>query len=120
MEQITIKVDSDFLEKLKARMTKKGCKTLSQCARELMDLAMRIEDAAQSQEGLQDENDPLNPLIELLKTNLVWSLEIRFLLRFFLENWKEMEPTKDNIFMEKAKERATAAVEKMLLSAKSA
>lgn len=118
MEPITIKLDSEFIEKLKARMVKKGCKTLSQCARELMDLAMRIEDAAQSDDAVNDDNGLSPELMELFKTNLIWSLETRFMLRFLLENWKGMESVNTTFFMEKAKERAANAVHEMFVNTK--
>lgn len=72
MEQITMKVDDAVFEKIKARMEKNGCKTLAQCARELLELGLRIEEAAANQEAGSDENDVLGTLLNLTKTNTQW------------------------------------------------
>lgn len=114
MEQITMKVDDAFFEKIKIRMEKKGCKTLAQCTRELTELGMRVEEAADSQEEKNDENDTTLALINLLKTNLTWSLETRFLMRFLLENWNNIESVQPNDFMEKAKQRATVVIDDLM------
>ena len=57
MEQITVKFEDAIFEKIKIRMEKNGCKTLSQCARELVELALRIEEAAAKQGAGDGEND---------------------------------------------------------------
>jgi hypothetical protein len=114
MEQITIKIDGETLERMKARMAKNGCKTLSQCARELIDLGLRVEEAASSQEGGDDANDLSPALTELVKTNMTWLLETRFLVRFLVENLKDIEPGNSRDFIEKAKERAVVAVDDLI------
>jgi hypothetical protein len=100
MEQITIKIDGETLERMKARMAKNGCKTLSQCARELIDLGLRVEEAASSQEGGDDANDLSPALTELVK--------------FLVENLKDIEPGNSRDFIEKAKERAVVAVDDLI------
>lgn len=120
MEQITMKVDETFYEKIKIRMEKKGCKTIAQCTRELAELGMRIEEAAASQEGKNDENDMSLALVNLLKTNLTWSLETRFIVRFLLENWNNLDSAKPCDFIEKAKQRATVVIEDLMKNKKNA
>ncbi|RDI41134.1 hypothetical protein [Aquicella lusitana] len=114
MEQITMKVDDAVFEKIKARMEKNGCKTLAQCARELLELGLRIEEAAANQEAGGDENDMLATLLNLTKTNTQWVLETRFFVKFLMENWNRMESSQLSLFMDKAKERAAVVVHEMV------
>ncbi len=118
MEQITVKFEDAIFEKIKIRMEKNGCKTLSQCARELVELALRIEEAAAKQGAGDGENDVFLTLINLLKTNMIWSLETRFFVKFLMENWNQLELTQLGLFMEKAKERAAAVVGDLLTESK--
>lgn len=110
MEQITLKLDDSLLEKMKARMATKECKTLSQCARELIDLALKVEEAAASDKGDSNEID----MMELIKNNLIWSLETRFLIRFWLQHSQQIDTEKTSEFMTSAKNRATEAVNEIL------
>jgi hypothetical protein len=116
MEQITLKLDDSTLEKMRARMAIKECKTLSQCARELIDLALKIEETAACNKGDSDEID----MMELLKNNLIWSLETRFLIRFLLQHSQQIDTEKTSEFMTIAKTRATEAVDEILNYKKSA
>ncbi len=114
MEQITMKVDDAVFEKIKARMEKNGCKTLAQCARELLELGLRIEEAAANQEAGSDENDVLGTLLNLTKTNTQWVLETRFFVKFLMENWNRIESSQLSLFMDKAKERAAVVVHELV------
>jgi hypothetical protein len=109
-----MKVDDAVYEKIKARMEKNGCKTLAQCARELLELGLRIEEAAANQEAGDNENDVLATLLNLTKTNTKWVLETRFFVKFLMENWNRLESSQLNLFMEKAKERAAIAVDELV------
>jgi len=110
-----MKVDDAIFEKIKLRMEKNGCKTLSQCARELLELGLRIEEAAAAnQEAGSDDNDMLLTLFNLIKTNMTWVLETRFFVKFLMENWNRLESTQLNLFMEKARERATIVVGELI------
>jgi hypothetical protein len=106
MEKITIKIDDSLFEKINDRMAKKGCKTISQCTRELIDLGLKIEEAAslQNDENIEDGIHPF--LLDILKTTMVWSLENRFLLRFLAENNTDTDPHQVSEFMKKSKEKA--------------
>lgn len=116
MEQITIKIDEVIIEKMQQRMSRNGCKTFSQCARELIELALRIEEASLSESPKNDKENELEALLKLLKTNLTWSLENRFLLRFLIKNDKEINSNEGTLYMTKAKERADVYVKEMLLN----
>lgn len=114
MEQITMKVDHGIYEKVKVRMEIKGCKTLAQSARELLELGLRIEEAAANQEDGNDENDVLETLLSLSKTSTKWVLETRFFVKFLMENGNRLESSQLNLFLEKAKERASIAVDEIV------
>src|SRR5438105_3166253 len=85
MEKITIKIDDELFKKMNARMEKTDCKSISQCARELIDLGLKIEEAASLQEGENTDHgiDPM--LLEILKNNLIWSMETRLLVRLLVD-----------------------------------
>lgn len=114
MEQITMKVDVVIFEKIKARMVKKGFKNISPCARELLELGLRIEEAAANQETDNDENDVLSMLLNLTKTNTRWVLETRFFVKFLMENGSRLDSSQLNLFIEQAKERAAIAVDELI------
>lgn len=114
MEQITMKIDDAIFEKVKARMEKNGCKTLAQCARELLELGLRIEEAAANQGTGDDENDVLSTLLNLTKSNTQWVLETRFFVKFLMENWNRTELSQLSLFMDKAKERAAVVVHELI------
>ena len=114
MEKITIKIEDELFKKMNDRMIKTGCKSISQCARELIDLGLKIEEAAalQESESADDTIDPL--LLEILKNNLIWSLETRFLVRFLVEKKADAEPGQMNDLVKKAKEKAITHVNEFI------
>lgn len=121
MEKISIKINDDLLNKMKERMDKNGSQNLSQCARELIELALRIEAMAdQSEDKNTDENDISPVLLELLKTHLTWSLETRFLMQFLLKNFSEMEANNATSFIATAREKASEAVQVLIDNSKTA
>lgn len=121
MEKISIKIDDDLLSKMKDRMAKKGSQNLSQCARELIELALRIEEmAGQAEDENTDAKDISPVLLELLKTHLTWSLETRFLMQFLLKNSREMDAENATSFMATAREKASEAVQALMISSKTA
>jgi hypothetical protein len=114
MEQVTLRIDDMFLEKMKIRTEKNNCKTISQCARELMDLGMRVEEAA----AAQDENNvgaDINPdLMDILKSSLTWLLEVRFLTKYIASHHQKNEQGERVNFIEKANEKATLYAEETI------
>lgn len=88
MKRPTITFTDDMYEKLEKRVQERGLKSLSECVRELVELGLRIEASAAKNSEKEDDTDPLSHLLELknlLKNNLVWSLESRLLSRFLVE-----------------------------------
>lgn len=118
MEKITVKVDPELYKKMNERMIKKGCKTISQCGRELIDLGIKIEEKAALYEEENVESDMNSILLEMLKTNMIWVLESRFLLRKLTLKSNESDSISMKDFMKKAKERAENAVTDLMQNPK--
>lgn len=118
MEKITVKVDSELFKKMHERMIKKGCKTISQCGRELIDLGIKIEEKSALYEGENVESDMNSMLLEMLKTNMIWVLESRFLLRNLTKKSNESDSNSMNDLMRKVKERAENVVTDLIKNPK--
>jgi len=114
MEKITIKINDELFKKMNTRMEKTDCKSISQCARELIDLGLKIEEAASLQEGEKAEHgiDPM--LLEILKNSLIWSLETRLLVRFLVDNNMDSDASKTSDLMKKAKDKAIEHVNEFM------
>jgi len=110
MDKLSIKIDDVLLEKMNSRMEKNRCKTLSQCARELIELGLKIEEAA-ALHGDKNGGDEIHPvLLDILKTNMTWTLETMFLVRFLVDKEKD----EDSDYMKKAKEQALTSVNDLM------
>ena len=99
-------------------MIKKGCKTISQCGHELIDLGMKIEEKAALYEGENVESDMNSMLLEMLKTNMIWVLESRFLLRNLTKKSNESDSNSMNDLMRKVKKRAENVVTDLMKNPK--
>lgn len=114
MKRITVTIYDEINEKLEARTKKNGLESVSQCVRELVELGLRIEAAAEKSGEQNDENDLKKSLGELknyLKSNLTWALETRLLARFLVEKHPgEMVEDKSEI-LQKYKASASHFVE---------
>lgn len=110
MRRTTITFDDEIYQKIEGRMKKNEIPSVAECIRELIDLALRIEEAAAKSKGKEDEMDPLQAiqtLKNLLKNNLAWSLETRLLTRFLVESQDDISQSKKAEILEKYKESAS-------------
>ncbi len=118
MEQrITITFYEETCEKIKERTQIKGLASIAQCIRELVDLALKFEEITEKSNDKNNENDLLSLLAELknlLKNNLNWSLETRFLSRFLIENHPNVTKEKQVEVLQKYKDRAHDLVNGLL------
>lgn len=117
MDRYTITFYEETSEKIKERAQKKGISSIAQCIRELVELALKFEEMTEKSEGNLQENDLISLLSEirnLLKNNLNWSLETRFLSRFLIENNPNITKEKQTEVLQKFKERAQDLVNGML------
>lgn len=113
MERINISFSEEVYEKLEARQQRKNQKSLAEGVRELVDLGLRIEEAAEKDSNNEDENDT-KMLREMLKNNLIWSMETRLLTRFLVENFSDNDKDKVLEILDKYKEKATDHVKGLL------
>jgi hypothetical protein len=114
MEKMTIKIDDTLFKKVKERMEKKGCKTLSQCGRELFELALKIEEAAALQDSSGASHDIPPLLLDILKLNLTWVLETRFLLKYWMVNEENSEASSMAGVLQDAKKKTANDVTDLL------
>lgn len=106
MERINISFSKDMYEKLEARRHKMGQKSLAEGVRELVALGLKIEESAKNNSDREDEND-IKLLRDMIKNNLIWSMETRLLTRFLVENSSPTNQENMLEILDKYKEKAT-------------
>ena len=110
MKRITISFYEEIYDKLEARMQKNESASIAQSVRELVDLGLRIEEAAAIDEEKNDENSVEKSILELknlLKNNLNWALETRLLTRLLVEHNINDHADNKAAILEKYKKSAT-------------
>jgi len=118
MERITISFYDDVYDKLKIR-AEKHHHPIAQTTRELVDLGLKIEEAAASSDKHINGDDILNTLVELkmmLKTNLLWALETRLLSRFLTEHHADTLPEKRIEILSLYKQKAQEYVDGFMIT----
>lgn len=106
MERINVSFSEEVYEKLEARRQAMRQKSLAEGVRELVDLGLKIEESAKQNNDNEAEND-MKLLCEMLKNNLIWSMETRLLTRFLVENSSLSNQEKILEILDKYKEKAT-------------
>lgn len=118
MNRISITFYEEIMDKLEERKQKKGLSSIAQCVRELVELGLKIEEAASNKNGEEDtineELQAINELKKLLKNNMNWAMETRLLSRFLVENMPNSDKENNVEVLEKYKEKATAHVSGLL------
>lgn len=114
MKRINVSFFDEVYEKLEERMQRVGDKSIAQSIRELVDLGLKIEEAATKNQGKESSNDALTSVINMLKNNLIWSLETRLLTRHIVEKTSATEADSSKNILETCKERATNYVKGLL------
>lgn len=110
MKRINVSFYNETYEKLERRMQEKGGKSVANGIRELVDLGFKVEEAAKRNEGGNPETDNLVMLLKFAKNNLLWSLEILFLVRHFIQAMPDQQGGKA---LEKYKESAASYIQGM-------
>ncbi len=113
MKRINVTFYDNTYEILVKRAKKNGDVSIAEVIRELVDLALKIEAAAEKNDGNSTE-DASEKLIEMMKNNLIWALETRLLTRYLVESLPESEKSKQVEILETYKEKANLYVEGML------
>lgn len=113
MKRINVTLYDEVYENLEERANKNGSKSISQQIRELVDLGLKVEAAAEKNGEDARDFDP-EKLFEMLKNNLVWALETRLLARYIVERLPDADKQNHLEVLEKYKEKANHYVEGML------
>ena len=113
MRRINVTFYDETYEKLDVRMKKNSGKSIAHGIRELVDLGLKIEEAAQKNTDNPDENNAAQ-LMAMLENNLIWSLETRLLTRYLVESLPESNKEKLIEILEKYKESAANYIKGML------
>jgi len=113
MKRINVSFYPETYEKLEKRMEKNNSKSIASSIRELVDLGLKIEEAAANSNQKNNESDFLESFKTLLKNNLIWSMETRLLARHLVEKNTSFASDNTNI-LELCKERAANYVMGML------
>ena len=116
MKRICITLYDEAYQKLEHRRQEKGTYSIAQCARELIDLGLKIEEVAQNPDKetpISDELKAINEIKSLLRNDLDWSLEARLLIRFLVENTPPRHPSVNADTLSTYKEKAQDFVNRL-------
>lgn len=116
MKRINVTFYDETYEHLEARAKKNGSKSIAEQIRDLVDLGLKVEAAAQ-QNGEAERDFGQEKILEMLTSNLVWSLETRLLTRYLVERLPDADKQNHLEVLEKYKEKASHYVEGMLNAA---
>jgi Arc/MetJ-type ribon-helix-helix transcriptional regulator len=117
MHRPTVTFSEEIYAKLKNRMQEKGFKSLSDCIRNLVELMLKIEEAASKSKENNDETDILSEILQLkylLKNNLIWSLESRLLARLLVETNPAISNENNIDILEQYKNKAQNHVDTLI------
>lgn len=117
MIRTTITFKDEVYKKIEDRTQQKGMQSIAHCIRNMVDICFKIEEAASRSDENESDSDLLQAVLELknlLKSNLNWSLETRFLTRFLVENQPTGSKEKKVEILEKYKESANCHVNELL------
>jgi predicted CopG family antitoxin len=114
MKRINVTFFEETYEKLEERMKKNGDKSIANSIRELVDLGLKIEEAARKNQGNHGAEEDSRELIAMLKKNLIWSLETMFLARHMVSGMPVNKAAGETNILEACKDRASNYVMGML------
>ena len=121
MNRVTITLSDDLFKKIEGRRQEKSLSSAAQCMRELIELAWRIEEIAKNSAAEKDKaSEELQAILEikeLLKKNMIWSMETRMLARVLVKYMEHDGPETNNKLLAMCKEKATAHVKGFLKEA---
>lgn len=113
MKRLSVSFCDEIFAKLEARAIKNGNHSIANEVRELVDLGLKVEEASQKNgENVADETTL--KLIEMLKTNLTWSMETRLLARYMVDKLPDTGDENHGAILDKFKEKSANYVEGML------
>jgi hypothetical protein len=115
MKRINVTFYDEIIEKIKARTQAKKCGSIAQSIRELIDLGLRIEESANQQSEGQEDKDELSIVVDVMKSNLRWTLESLLIIRQLLEQVSDNSSEQSSETLLRCKEQALNHVKKMFV-----
>ena len=115
MNRINVTFYDEIIEKLKVRTTVKKCGSTAQSIRELVDLGFQVEEAANRKNDDNSESDGLTFIMDVMKNNLKWTLEILLITRQMLEQLNDGDNDNSDEMLKKFKEQAMNHIKKIFL-----
>jgi hypothetical protein len=115
MKRINVTFYDEIIEKLEARTKAKKYGSVAQSIRELIDLGLRIEEAANQNSDKRNEKDELGIVVDVMKNNLRWTLESLLIIRQILERINANGNDQTNEILQHCKEQALNHVNKMFV-----
>lgn len=116
MKRLNVNFYDEIYEHLEIRAKKNRSKSIAQQVRELVDLGLKVEAAAQKS-GDGSADDSSEKLIKMLKQNLIWMLETRLLSRHLVEKLPNENNQINLDLLETYKEKANNYVEGLVNAA---
>lgn len=113
MKRINVTFYDEFFAKLETRTNEKQCSSVAQSIRELTELGLKIEGASKENADKKQEEQGLNTMIEVMKSNLRWTLESLLSIRYLLEQLNENNHEQTKEIIQRCKEQALNHVQKM-------
>lgn len=113
MKRLNITFYDEIIEKLSARTKIKKCGSNAQSVRELVDLGFQIEEVASRKNEDKSESDGLSFMMDAMKNNLKWTLEILLIARQMMELLSDDDNENTNEMLKKCKEQAMNHIKKI-------
>ena len=113
MKRINVTFYDETYAHLEARAKKNGSKSIAEQIRDLVELGLKVEAAAQQNGGGASDLEQ-KKMLDMLKNNLIWSMETRLLARYLVERLPDDDGQKHLDLLEKYKEKANHYVEGMM------
>lgn len=110
MKRINVTFYNETMELLEKRAEKTGGKSVAYQIRELVDLALKVEEAAQRNNGGDPDLNQIK-ILDFLKKIMVWGLETRLLARHLAENMSTVEDQNGGDILDKYREKALNFIE---------
>ena len=116
MKRINVTFYDETIELLEKRAEENGGESVAHQIRELVDLALKVEEAARKNNGGDSDLNQIM-MLDFLKKIMVWGLETRLLARHVVGNLSEANDQAHGDILEKYSEKAQSFVEGMINAA---
>jgi hypothetical protein len=110
MDRITISFQPETYKKLQDNAENKKI-TINQYVRDLVDIGLRVEEAASKNEGDKNSvSDKLDDIKDFIKKHMTASYENLYLTRYIVTKAAEKEQEENSTALQKSKDKSTSFV----------